>query len=150
MFKNLLLASAMSLAMIGTAQAQDADDLDRYTKDDEVCFRLTAAVDPTADNYVCYSEDEDTLTMAEEMAIARIIKIAQRRAEHRNDLWLVEHDRQQAIEKARLQQCTGMLMWKKCPSRTAEAEQYWQKKPRSACTDNPAGFACRDERKPGS
>jgi hypothetical protein len=75
--------------------------------------------------------------------------IPQKRAEYRLSIWSEEHKKQKTIDQARLDQCTGALWWKKCPPRTVEAEQYWAKeKTNSACNLNPAGFACRDERKP--
>ncbi len=114
----------MLLSIGASAPAWSYDDPEYELPSNSVCFRASSKVD----DYVCYDDGEDALTLAEEIQIARIISIAQKRAELQFERDVAEYKKERAIEDARLQRCTGLLLWKKSPPRTLEAERYWAKK----------------------
>src|SRR5215813_6728644 len=114
--KSVLLAGAMTFAVIGTAHADSGG----------MCFRLR----PDNSDYVCYSDDDadgEILTLSEEMQIARIIANAQKRAEVRAANQMAENEKERAIEDARRAKCAVPLLWINCPARTPESERYWNK-----------------------
>jgi hypothetical protein len=108
--KKLILASALSLAIVVPARA------------DGVCFKAFGNSTDT----VCYDADDDgMLTPSEESQIARIIGYARRRDELRQEKEAAEFTKQRALEDARYRQCSIPLLWINCPARTPEAERYW-------------------------
>ncbi len=120
MLKRLLLASAMLLSIGASAHAES-----------ECGYPSYGGVHPCwEDSQISFEFDE--LTAEERTQIAEIRARVDKRTDAKwaaeqaeSDAKLAIKQEQQAIENIRLSQCTGILLWKKCPPRTLEAERFW-------------------------